>query len=67
MSLKIVFILANNADHNEMSHYAASLFEKVPVYQYPKWKGLVEIIIYSKSCVKRTLRNRQNKDLNDKW
>ena len=25
------------------------------------------IIIYSKTCVKRPLKNRQNKDLNDKW
>ena len=24
-------------------------------------------LIYSKSCVKRPLKNRQNKDLNDKW
>ena len=22
---------------------------------------------YSKTCVKRSLKNRQNKDLNDKW
>ena len=22
---------------------------------------------YSKTCVKRPLKNRQNKDLNDKW
>ena len=22
---------------------------------------------YSKTCVKQTLKNRQNKDLNDKW
>ena len=24
-------------------------------------------ILYSKICVKRTLKNRQNKNLNDKW
>ena len=23
--------------------------------------------IYSKTCVKRSLKNRQNKDLNDNW
>ena len=23
--------------------------------------------IYNKTCVKRSLKNRQNKDLNDKW
>ena len=23
--------------------------------------------MYSKTCVKRPLKNRQNKDLNDKW
>ena len=23
--------------------------------------------VYSKTCVKRPLKNRQNKDLNDKW
>ena len=23
--------------------------------------------LYSKTCLKRTLENRQNKDLNDKW
>ena len=25
------------------------------------------VIIYSKTCVKRPLKNRQNKDLDDKW
>ena len=25
------------------------------------------IYMYSKTCVKRPLKNRQNKDLNDKW
>ena len=30
-SLKIDFVLANSADFEEMSHYAASLFVKVPV------------------------------------
>ena len=24
-------------------------------------------LLYSKTCVKRPLKNRQNKDLNDKW
>ena len=24
-------------------------------------------VIYCNTCVKRTLKNRQNKDLNDKW
>ena len=31
---------------------------------------LIEVnncIMYSKTCVKRPLKNRQNKDLNDKW
>ena len=28
---------------------------------------LVYIHIYSKTCVKRSLKNRQNKNLNDKW
>ena len=25
------------------------------------------VFIYSKTCVKRPLKNRQNEDLNDKW
>ena len=25
------------------------------------------IYVYSKTCVKQQLKNRQNKDLNDKW
>ena len=27
----------------------------------------VSIMIYSKTCLKQPLKNRQNKDLNDKW
>ena len=30
------------------------------------WTDL-QLTIYSKTCVKRQLRNRQDKDLNDKW
>ena len=37
LSLKIVFILANSADHDEMPHKSGStLFAKVAVYQYPE-------------------------------
>ena len=46
-----------------MPHYAASLFDKVPVYQYPELKGLVEIMIYSKTCVKRPLKIEKTKIL----
>ena len=28
---------------------------------------LVNVSVYSKTCLKRLLKNRQNKDLNDKW
>ena len=28
---------------------------------------ITQIWIYSKTCLKRPLKNRQNKDLNDKW
>ena len=34
LSLKIVLVLANSADPDEMSPYTASLFTKVPVYHY---------------------------------
>ena len=27
----------------------------------------VKKLVYSKTCVKRPLKNKQNKDLNDKW
>ena len=30
-------------------------------------KNFNETSEYSKTCVKQPLRNRQNKDLNDKW
>ena len=29
--------------------------------------SLYPLMKYSKTCVKRPLKNRQNKDLNDKW
>ena len=29
--------------------------------------GIMNLFNYSKTCVKRPLKNRQNKDLNDKW
>ena len=29
--------------------------------------AIAELIVYSKTCVKRPLKNRQNNDLNDKW
>ena len=38
----------------------SALFIRVPVYG-------VSSIVYIKTCVKRPLTNRQNKDLYDKW
>ena len=45
LSLKIVFILANSADPDEMPPYVAfhlgsSLFAKIPVYLYSERKRL---------------------------
>ena len=36
------------------------------VYAFHKGELLLELL-YSKTCVKRPLINRQNRDLNDKW
>ena len=42
------------------------------IVTYQKYKqevptGTGAQFLYSKTCVKRPLKNRQNKDLNDKW
>ena len=38
------------------------------VWENPlEYKGLKEVFVFSKTCVKRPLKNRQNKDLDDKW
>ena len=46
----IVFILASNADPDEMSPYVAflgsSLFAKVPVYCYLEWKGYKDLDVF---------------------
>ena len=63
LSLKIDFILANIVDCDEMWYSAEiqsefALFVGVPVLGFP---------VYSKTCLKRPLKNRQNKDLNGEW
>ena len=37
------------------------------VGQLPSWAQKRVSGIYCKTCVKRPLKNRQNKDINDKW
>ena len=75
LSLKLVLILANSADPDEMQQKiililansadpdssGSSLFSKYLFrgFQYTKLNKQ-----YSKTCVKRTFKNRQNKDLN---
>ena len=47
--------LANGADPDKMQHSVAF---HLGLHCFPE---------YSKTCVKRSLKNRQNKDPNDKW
>ena len=46
-----------------------SLFAKHHIKDkyYKEDPELIVFSFYSKTCVKRPLKNRQNKDLNDKW
>ena len=61
LSLKIVFILANRANPDEMPPYAfmqhfisSSLFTKASVYQHPEWlKYLCQMGIVSRKTVFR--------------
>ena len=43
------------------------LFDLLSSSDVLSFLSLLSCGVYSKTCVKRPLKNRQNKDLNDKW
>ena len=46
--------------------YRRTLANSVDLWQRTKVEDTLQNV-YSKACVKRPLKKRQNKDLNDKW
>ena len=67
MYLKIIFLISKP---NVSCEYSKELSQWDRSFQPPKhmFKLMGEIILFfGKTCVKRPLKNRQNKDLNCKW
>ena len=65
------FFSTNSVDIYKMLHYARlgdTRIQSIMLYQVISQCVLVyTVTVYSKTCVKKSRRNRQNKDLNDKW
>ena len=53
-------ILANSEDPDEMLHFISVITISQDKKDLPRK-------LYSETCLKRPLENRQNKGLNDKW
>ena len=52
-----------HAPVTECSRFACNQFQLTATHRIP----YRETIKYSETCIKWPLKNRQNKDLNDKW